>query len=93
MSIDRTQPCETKLRWVPLGADEKPEPYVDLLLWNPCDGASEGHWDGERFYLDEGSSYGIGSATHWAILSGPEPSDDVSFNWKLWQGKHAEQDT
>lgn len=51
---------------------------------------TKGGWDGARFYLDGGGICGIGSATHWAILEGPEPCDDISLNWRLWQGSHGD---
>lgn len=90
MSIDRTKPFETKLRWVPLASDERPPPWETIVLWNPCDGIHEGGWDGERFYLEGEGLGGIGSCTHWAIIEGPQPSDDVNINWQLWQGGFAE---
>lgn len=86
MTVDRTAPCEVKLRWVPLASTERPAPYTDVLLWNPCDGAREAVWDGERFYYPGSLLSEIGSATHWAELKGPEPRDDISLNWRLWQG-------
>lgn len=84
--IDRTKPSEVMLRWVPLASAERPSQYTDVLLWNPCDGAREATWSGEEFYFSNPYSTEIGSATHWAELNGPEPSDDISINWKLWQG-------
>lgn len=94
-TIDRTKPCEEKLRWVPLASSERPEAYADgIVMWNPCDGVHhDWEWDGKEFYESETRSNELGSFTHWAIVAGPEPSDDISINWQLWQGSMPERGT
>jgi hypothetical protein len=79
-TIDRTQPCEVRLRWVPLS--------------NPCDGITKAYWDeASAEWRDSpigGTRLELGSFTHWAVPPEPEPADDISINWRLWQGSPAE---